>query len=316
MSERTVASVGEFGLIDLMTRDLPAHPEVELGVGDDCTVFRVHGRAVCSTDAMVEGVHFRRDWSTALQVGRKAIAAAAADLEAMGATPVVAVVSTSLPPELPVSWVLECMAGMQAECEAAGLSLTGGDTTSARDITIAVTVIGDMGDRAPVLRSGAAPGNLVAYHGRLGWAAAGLAVLRRGFRSPRTVVEAQRVPEVPYAWGRKAAEAGATAMLDVSDGLLGDLGHVAKASGVTIDIDSARLPIPEPIATVGQALGTDPLGYVLTGGEDHALVACFPPGSVPPEWTEIGRVLAGDPAVLVDGELWATAGGYSHFGAP
>lgn len=313
MSESTVSSVGEFGLIELLTRDLPPHPQVTLGVGDDAAVFTVQGPAVCSTDAMVEGVHFRRDWSTAEQIGRKAIAAAVADLEAMGADPVFAVASTSFPPSLPVAWPVECMAGMRAESELAGISLAGGDTTSARDITIAITVIGDMHRRAPVLRSGARPGDVVAYHGRLGWAAAGLAVLGRGFRSPRAVVEAQRVPQVPYGWGRKASEAGATAMLDVSDGLLGDLGHIAKRSGVAITLDSSRLEIPEPIATVGQALGTNPLGYILTGGEDHALAACFPPGGVPAEWTEIGVVSAGDPVVLVDGEAWESPGGFSHF---
>ncbi len=315
MTEPTVASVGEFGLIDLLTKGLPPHPRVELGVGDDAAVFTVQGRAVCSIDAMVEGIHFRREWSSPEQVGRKAIAAAVADLEAMGSSPVIAVVSTSLPPDLPLAWAVACMAGMRAECDNAGVSLAGGDTTSARDITIAVTVIGDLQGRDPVRRSGARPGDVVAYHGRLGWAAAGLAVLGRGFRSPRAVVEAQRVPQVPYGMGKQAAEAGATAMLDVSDGLLADLGHVAKASGVTIDVDSSRFEIPEPIATVSAALGTDPLGYVLTGGEDHALAACFPAGRVPAGWVEIGAVAAGDPQVLVDGKPWQSAGGFSHFGA-
>jgi thiamine-monophosphate kinase len=142
-------------------------------------------------------------------------------------------------------------------------------------------------------------------------------VLSRGFRSPRAVVEAYRVPEVPYGQGRAAAEAGATAMLDVSDGLLADLGHMARASGVVIDVDTALLPIAEPIATVGAALGSDPLGYVLSGGEDHALAASFPPGSVPDGWTPIGVVSepvdGGVPVVLVDGRPWNAATGWNHF---
>jgi thiamine-monophosphate kinase len=313
----SLSSLGEFGLIELMTRDLPRSDAVSVGIGDDSCVFSVRGEAVCSTDAIVEGVHFRRDWSEPGDVGRKAIAEAVADLEAMGADPVVAVVSTSLPSDLPVEWATACMAGMRAECEKAGITLGGGDTTGSRDITIAVTVIGELRGRPPVLRSGARPGDVVAFHGRLGWSAAGLAVLSRGFRSPRAVVEAYRVPEVPYGQGRAAAEAGATAMLDVSDGLLADLGHMARASGVVIDVDTALLPIAEPIATVGAALGSDPLGYVLSGGEDHALAASFPPGSVPDGWTPIGIVSepvdGGVPVVLVDGRPWNAATGWNHF---
>ncbi|WP_028708303.1 thiamine-phosphate kinase [Propionicicella superfundia] len=313
MSEPTVSSVGEFGLIDLVTAGVGERSEVPVGVGDDATVYTLGGAGVCSTDAMVEGVHFRRDWSSAADVGRKAVAEAAADLEAMAADPVLAVVSASLPKDLPLSWAVECMAGARAECERAGLLLAGGDTTSARDVTLVVTVLGDLHGRAPVLRSGARPGDVVAFHGRLGWAAAGLAVLSRGFRSPRAVVEAHRVPEIPYGQGRVAAEAGATAMLDVSDGLLADLRHIADASGVCIDVTSAALPLPEPIRTVGTALGTDPLGYVLTGGEDHALAACFPPGAAPEGWIEIGSVMQGDPAVAVDGVVWEGSGGWNHF---
>lgn len=313
MSEPTISSVGEFGLIDLVTEGLPVGSAVSVGVGDDATVYALGGSGVCSTDAMVEGVHFRRDWSSAGDVGRKVVAEAAADLEAMGADPVLAVLSASLPKDLPLSWAVECLAGARAECEKAGLTLAGGDTTSARDITLVVTVLGDLHGRAPVLRSGARPGDVVAFRGRLGWAAAGLAVLSRGFRSPRAVVEAHRVPEIPYGQGRIAAEAGATALLDISDGLLADLGHIADASGVRMDVHSAALPIAEPVRTVGTALGTDPLGYVLTGGEDHALAACFPPGTVPEGWTEIGAVLAGEAAILVDGVEWTAAGGWNHF---
>lgn len=313
MSEPTVASVGEFGLIDLVTSDLPDGERVSVGVGDDACVFSVRGDAVCSTDAMVEGVHFRRDWSDAEQVGRKAIAVSVADLEAMGADPVVAVVSSSLPKDLPLAWAVECMTGVRTECDRAGILLAGGDTTASRDVTIAVTVIGELRGRPPVLRSGAEPGHVVAYRGRLGWAAAGLAVLSRGFRSPRVVVEAHRVPDVPYGQGRVAAAAGASAMLDISDGLLADLGHIAQSSQVAIDVTSAALEVPEPVQTVATALGTDPLTYVLTGGEDHALAATFPPGRVPDGWVEIGRVLEGEPRVFVDGTEWTEPGGWSHF---
>lgn len=313
MSEPTISSVGEFGLINLVTAGIDASPALHVGVGDDAAVFSVAGDAVCSTDAVVEGVHFRRDWSSAHDIGRKAIASAAADLEAMAAAPVLAVVSVSLPKDLPLSWATSCMEGVRAECGRAGLALAGGDTTSARDITLAVTVIGDLHGREPVLRSGARPGDLVAVSGRLGWAAAGLAVLSRGFRSPRAVVDAHRVPEIAYGQGRVAAGSGATAMLDVSDGLMADLGHVCAASGVVIDVDSSALEIAEPIAAVATALGTDPLSYVLAGGEDHALAACFPAGNVPEGWRVIGSVSSGDPGVLVDGVSVDGPGGWNHF---
>ena len=176
-----------------------------------------------------------------------------------------------------MGWVLDFAAGLKAECAAAGVTLLGGDVTKARDITIAVTAVGVLDGRAPVLRSGARVGDLVAVHGRLGWAAAGLAVLSRGFRSPRAVVEAQRVPQVHYGAGAVAARAGATAMIDVSDGLLADLGHVAKASGVSIDLAQDALEVAEPLRVVAVATGKDPYVMILTGGEDHALAATFPP---------------------------------------
>jgi thiamine-monophosphate kinase len=140
-------------------------------------------------------------------------------------------------------------------------------------------------------------------------------VLTRGFRSPGAVVVAHRVPEVPYGEGRIAAESGATAMIDVSDGLLADLGHIAKASGVRIELDSAAFEIAEPQQAVAAALGGgDPLGFQLTGGDDHALVATFPPGKVPTGWTTIGKVVSGQPSVLVDGAVpEVDSAGWKHF---
>jgi thiamine-monophosphate kinase len=192
-----------------------------------------------------------------------------------------------------------------------------------------VTALGDLGGRAPVLRSGARPGDVVALAGRLGWSACGLAVLRRGFSSPIAVVAAHRRPTPPYAAGPGAAEAGATAMCDVSDGLLADLGHIAADSGVVVDLDRAALvraclEPAGPLQQVGAALGTDPLAWVLTGGEDHALVATFPPRvALPVGWTPVGQVRKGRrPGVLVGGEsaadvvkaVGAEGAGHVHFG--
>lgn len=316
-SMETLDSLGEFAAIDQVTRGLTMSSAVSVGPGDDSAVFLVNGSAVVSTDLLIEGVHFRTEWSDAEHIGRKAVAVNAADLEAMGATPVSMVLSLGAPGELPTSWLREFATGVQQEAERAGICLVGGDTTRARDITINVTVIGQTEGREPVLRSGARAGDVVAVKGRLGWAAAGLAVLARGFRSPRAAVDSQRCPLVPYGAGRDAAAAGATAMLDVSDGLLADLGHIAQASGVVIDLDRARFEPDEPVRTVASAHGKDPMVFVLTGGEDHAMAACFPPGSVPHDWQVLGQVRACEsdeaPRVLVDGLPWQGSEGWDHF---
>lgn len=315
----TLGEVGEFALIAAVTADLALAPDVELGPGDDAAVLRVDGAVLTSLDVLVEGVHFRRDWSSAHDVGRKAVAVNVADLEAMGARAQAVVVGFSAPADLPVAWALDFFVGLREEAATAGVSLVGGDITRARDITVSVTVLGGMRQGPPVRRSGAQPGDQVAVVGRLGWAAAGLAVLGRGFRSPRAVVEAQRFPQVPYGQGAVAAAAGATAMVDISDGLLADLGHVARASAVVVDLDRQAFAVPDPLQTVSAATGTDPYGLILTGGEDHALAATFPAGApLPDGWTLVGRVRApGDDetaGVLVNGTAYAGAAGFEHFG--
>ncbi len=314
-SRQSIGDVGEFALIGRITAGLGASGPVVLGVGDDCAVLRLAGDLAVSTDTMVEHVHFRTDWSSAEDVGRKAVAACVADAEAMGAAPIGLVVSLAAPATTPSEWVDGFTSGMRAECASAGVQLVGGDTTSAAQIVITATVLADLAGLPPVTRAGARPGQVLAMTGRLGWAAAGVAVLGRGFRSPRAVVIAHRVPEVPYGQGRLAAEAGASSMIDVSDGLLADLGHIARASGVTIDVDTTTLEIAEPQKAVAAAIGGgDPLLFQLTGGDDHALVATFDRALVPAGWQVIGQVLAGEPTVLVDGESWSgPTTGWQHF---
>lgn len=307
----TVAATGEFALIDAVTAGLATSPEVVIGPGDDAAAVIFHGPTLVSVDVLVEGVHFRRDWSSAHQIGRKAVAQNVSDIEAMGAVAKALVVGVSVPGDLPLSWASDLLAGMAAEAGLAGVVIVGGDTTSSRDITISVTVLGGS-DLPPVRRSGARPGNVVAFSGRLGWSAGGYVVLSRGFGSPRELVAAHQVPAPPYGQGRVAAAAGATALIDVSDGLLSDAGHIATASGVAIDIDPAALPVSPELDRLGAATGVDPLTLVLTGGEDHALLGCFPPGSVPEAWTVIGRVSEGS-GVTVGGQEWSGPTGWDHF---
>lgn len=302
---RTVADLGEFGLIAAITAGLGPTASVPVGVGDDCAVLAPQGRLAVSTDTMVEDVHFRRQWSSAHDVGRKAVASAMADVEAMGARPLGLVVAATLPAETDADWALGLSGGIHEEAQRCGAALVGGDITAGDKIVVTVTVFGDLEGRTPILRSGARPGQVVAYVGNLGMAQAGVTVLRRGFRSPAAVVNAHRVPSPPYGQGIAAAEAGAGALIDCSDGLLADLGHIAAASGVAIAIETENLSASEPQKTVAAAIGgADPLDFILRGGDDHALLATFDPGRVPEGWTVIGGVAEadGEPGVLVDGQ--------------
>jgi thiamine-monophosphate kinase len=314
----TVAELGEFGLIARITAGRERSPGTLLGPGDDAAVLAAaDGRVVVTTDVLVEGVHFRLDWSTPHQVGRKAVAANLADVAAMGAVPTALVVGLAVPGRTPISTVDGLAAGMWAEAGQAGTGIVGGDVVSSEQLVVSVTALGDLQGRAPVTRSGARPGDVLALCGRLGWSAAGLAVLRRGLqfplaRSPLAVIAAHRVPEPPYGAGPQAASAGATAMIDVSDGLLSDAGHVAEASGVGIDVDSAAVAVASQLVEVASALGADARHWVLTGGEDHALLASFPAGvALPVGWTEVGVVREGR-GVTVDGSE-VLPGGWQHF---
>lgn len=313
-AENTLAAIGEFGLISRVTAGRVQPAGTLLGPGDDAAVVAApDGRVVACVDVLVEGVHFRFDWSAPEHVGRKAAAANLADIAAMGAVPTALLAGLACPRDTPVERLEGLTDGLWAEAATCGIGVVGGDVASSDTLVLSVTALGDLQGREPVTRSGARPGDVVAVTGRLGWSAAGLAVLGRGFRSPGEVVGAHRVPEPPYAAGPQAARAGATSMIDVSDGLLADLGHVAVASGVQLDLRSSALRVPPRLSDVARALGVEPLHWLLTGGEDHALVATFP--TAPPNgWTPIGKVADGDPVVLVDGRPYGGgASGWDHF---
>jgi thiamine-monophosphate kinase len=368
--------VGEFGLIAELSAALPAGPRTLVGIGDDAAVLATpDGRVVATTDFMLEGRHFRRDTSSARDVGHKAAARSLADLAAMGAVPSALLVALAAPADLPVSWARDLAAGLAAECaRVPGASVIGGDTARADQVLLAVTGLGDLAGRAPVLRSGAAPGDVVAVAGPLGHAAAGLALLSAGVRADLLsagvradllsagmradrlsagvradrLVTAQRRPAPPYDAGPQAADLGATAMIDISDGLLADLGHIAAASGVLIDLSRAALGPDDQLLAAAHFLGRTDSGspspehtaltWVLAGGEDHSLAATFPAGTaLPPRWTVIGtvrpvpgrsvlgRAVPGGPGpvgpgpgrpgsgVVVDSEPWAQAPGWDHF---
>lgn len=317
----TLADVGEFGLIAALSSRFEQGSQVYVGPGDDAAVIRTpRGHVVISTDLLVEGRHFKRDWASARDIGRKAAASNLSDINAMGGTAHSLTVGLGAPADLPVSWALELAEGLAEEAALVGASIVGGDLTTAGEVVIAVTVLGSC-EVAPVLRSGARAGDVLAITGRQGWAAAGLAVLARGFRSPRALVEAYQRPQPPYAAGPAAAHAGATAMIDVSDGLLADLGHIAHESAVAIDVHRDAFELADPMHAVGSALGVDPMQFILGGGDDHAIVATFPAGTALPEgFTVIGSVSGpipgsgdGGAVVTVDGAAYVGPRGWSHF---
>jgi thiamine-monophosphate kinase len=307
---------------------MPAGPLTSVGIGDDAAVVAApSGSVVAAVDLLLEGRHFRREWSSAYDIGVKAAARSLADIAAMGAVPTALLVALATPGTLPARWATDLADGLAAEATRAGAGVVGGDTARADSVLLSVTALGDLGGRRPVLRSGARPGDVIAVAGPLGHSAAGLALLAAGADpgAASGLVSAHLRPSPPYPAGPEAARLGATAMIDVSDGLVADLGHVAAASGVHLRVDSAALvtagPLSDAAAILSSSSGTDrsasptaiPLSWALTGGEDHSLVATFPASAaLPPRWRVIGTVGDGT-GVTVDGTPYPDAGGWQHF---
>jgi thiamine-monophosphate kinase len=320
----SATELGEFGLIGEFAARLPAARGATVGIGDDSAVLAApDGNVVAAVDLLLEGRHFRRAWSSGFDVGVKAAARSLADIAAMGAAPTALLVGLAVPGSLTAGWALDLASGLASECSRAGAGVIGGDTASAAEVIVSVTALGSLKPGiAPVRRSGARPGDIVAFAGVLGHSAAGLALLGSGIAGYPGLVAAHLRPSPPYDAGPEAARLGATAMIDISDGLLADLGHVAQASGVAIDIRTAALDLgmvsaaasrtgeeaEPPDASPGRALS-----WVLTGGEDHALAATFPAASsLPARWSVIGSVQAGS-GVTVDGAAHPGPAGWQHF---
>jgi thiamine-monophosphate kinase len=281
----TVAEMGEFGLIARVAARLGAAPP-PAGPGDDAAVVHApDGRVVATTDLLVEDVHFRLDWSEPYDIGVKAAAANLADVAAMGAQPTALLLGVSLPGSTLLSTVDGLVDGLRDECARAGAAIVGGDTVAGNRITLAVTALGDLGGRPPVLRGTTRPGTLVVA-GALGHSAAGLDLLRAGCDELPELLAAHRRPQPEYAAGIVLAAAGASGMCDISDGLVADLGHLL---GDRLGADLA-LPDDPLLRRAGERLGVDPAGWQATGGEDHGLLAVLPAGVVVAGTTVLGTV--------------------------
>ncbi len=314
-------ALGDRSEEEVLAAVLPAFaavPGVLVGPGDDAAVLDLSpGPVVATTDSMVRGQDWVDAWSTARDVAAKCLTQNLADIAAMGATPTSLLVSIAADPATPLAWLVDFAAELGSRAAARRVGVVGGDLSSASagTIVVAVTALGRLDGRDPVCRGGAAAGDVVAVRGSLGRSAAGLLLLQRDGAGPDPaypdLVAAHLRPEAPVVDGVVAADAGATAMIDVSDGLLRDADRVGRASGVLVDLERARL---EPfVAALRGAVGDEAaLECVLAGGEEHSLLAMFPgPDDVPAGWAVLGTVREGR-GVAVDGVVTAPRG-WDHF---
>jgi thiamine-monophosphate kinase len=271
--------MGEFELLARIRERLPASGlRTHLGSGDDAAITVPGGATATSVDALVDGVHFRRDQASLTQIGHKALATALSDLAAMGAEAGEAYVVLGLPPDFGEKECIELLDGMTSLAAATGTDLVGGDLTRSEQLFLAITVVGHAPTTdAFVTRAGARPGDVLVLTGEIGAAAAGLKLLNNQPSEAREgLVERQLEPTPRLVAGRALALAGATAMIDLSDGLGADAGHLARASGVKLEIEAAAVPLAAGAIALSEAIDRDPW-WLLGGGEDYELLASVPP---------------------------------------
>jgi thiamine-monophosphate kinase len=305
--------MGEFELLARIRERLPpTGPRVRVGMGDDAAVTMPGGATATSVDAVVEGVHFRREHSGPGQIGHKALATALSDLAAMGAEAGEAYIVLGVPPGMSEDECIELVDGVIALAERTGTALAGGDVTRAPALTVATTVVGHAATPGDlVTRAGARPGDALVLTGEVGGAAAGLSLLERPEPASAVSTEtAERLrsrqlePHPLLAAGRALAQAGATAMVDLSDGLGADAAHIAEESAVSLRIDASAVPLASGVAEVAEVAGLDPLSMAVSGGEDYELLAAVPPerlldavaavGETRATLTVIGEVVEGE----------------------
>jgi thiamine-monophosphate kinase len=318
--------VRERELIEALGQILsPGGPRTLRGLGDDAAVVRAQAYAVTSVDTMVDGVHFRRGQLSPAEIGHRAVAAAASDLAAMGARPGEAYLSLALPEGIELSEAASLAQGAEAVAVAHGITIAGGDITASRQLMVSVTVVGWADDPAELVgRDGARPGDVLAVTGELGGAGAGLALIEghaTGAALPAGVSAQLREryarPAPRITAGRHLGAHGATAMIDISDGLATDARHLAVASGVLIELDLGRLPVATGVAEVARELNQDAGRLAASSGEDFELCVTLPPAA----WeqasaglealTRVGQVRAGAPGLIVPGTDGPLAG-YEH----
>ncbi|SEI99876.1 thiamine-phosphate kinase [Demequina mangrovi] len=310
----TIGEMGEDALIAAFAPRLPVSDAEILGPGDDAAVLAVDGDLVVSSDVLIQDRHFRLEWSTPEDVGWRAAMQNLADIDAMGAVPTALQITLAAPASLDADWVMRFADGLREACEPHGVGVVGGDLSGANEISICVTVMGETHGTEPVTRADALPGQVVAVSGPLGAAAAGYIQLTEGRRIDEETIGLFLRPRPRIGAGLEAALHGATALMDISDGLLRDASRIARLSEVGIDIRAEDVPLHEGARFAAIELQVDPMPWALTGGEDHHMLAVLPRESaVPAGWTVIGATTDAFTGVRVDGEVPDTFG-WDHFG--
>ena len=320
-----LSDIGEFGLIERIAGLLPSEeaPDLVVGIGDDAAVWRFGDEyLIATTDTMVDGVHFERGHAPWTTLGWKALATNVSDIAAMGGQPLFALVTLTLPPDTPLDTVELLYAGL-AECARAyGVAVVGGDTVQAPQLSITVALLGkaERRDRQPLLlrRDAARLGDIIAVTGTLGDSAGGLLRLREGAANADALARRHLAPHPPLAAGRTAAVTGITCAIDVSDGLLQDIGHICERSSVGAVLRAKDVPVSDGLRT---AYPADALTLACTGGEDYELVLvgdkdlldAVAPMIVPVSLTQIGEIVD-DPEHRV--RLLDDAGDEIRFGRP
>ncbi len=327
----TLNDVGEAGLIVLLRRRVASAPGVEVGLGDDAAALRTGPLTLAAADAMVEGVHFDFGLATPADTGYKALASNVSDIAAMGGRTRYALVVLGAPEATPVATVEAIYDGLAAAAEEFGVALVGGDTVAAPCLLLSVAVLGEPGPAGVVGRGGARAGDVLSVTGMLGEAAAGLALLRVAGADAEAARMLDGFPNLAAAYrrgrarateGLAAAAAGATAMIDVSDGLARDGAHIAEESGLGLEIVASSLPLGPGVAEAAALLGRDPTELAVAGGEDYELAIAIPAVQVsalsdalaPTRLTPVGE-LGGEERVLVHDGLRVPLAhlGFDHF---
>lgn len=314
-----------------------SEPGVVVGLGDDAAVVEAGaGQLVLTTDLLVEGVHFERGSISAHDLGAKAVTVNVSDIAAMAASPRYALVAMGMPDDVEAAWVMELYGGMRDACAEYALSLVGGDTNRADLVVLSVAVVGEVAPGRALVRSGARVGDRIAVTGSLGAAAGGLALSRlqagraaEALSQPwgRALIEALERPVARLGEAQVLARAGASAMMDLSDGLTKDLSRLCDASGVGARVDLGAVPVSGPLASGAALLGVDARSLALSGGEDYELLVTMPADGVGRardelqtgfgvDLSELGEVTEGSGLIGVDAEGRETvleAAGWDHF---
>lgn len=311
--------IGEFGLIKRLSRKAKRR-DVMVGIGDDTAVIRSGNEYLLyTTDMMVEGDHFKVEWSRGEQVGRKAMASNISDIAAMGGVPEYALVSIALPSDVSVEYVESIYDGMYEVADRYGVDVIGGDTTHGALMVINIALTGRADEEHLTLRSGAKIGDYILVSGPLGGSRAGLELLMRGYKEPQWPIEKHLDPGCRMDIALDVARY-ARAMIDVSDGLASEVRHICEESGTGAIIEKENIPLNEETIKAGEALGMDPYEFALNGGEDYELVFTVPEKDVHTAQaygTVVGRIVEAEKGVKIrlrEGELLELSGGYDHFG--